>query len=187
MADKGEAHMSGGMGYYDGGLYEEGDGSYEDGQAPQQARKNPLRDHLNKVEAQNAELHKQVQELVAQQRRNAVADELQAKGYDRGVAQLYSGDPAKLDEWLTNVGPYLAKQSADTSAQGAGQQQGQAPASTVPAEGQAALQQMQQAGQFAAAPQGSEAEQIAQMRNSQDPAALMQYLQSQGNPYHWQG
>jgi hypothetical protein len=49
------------------------------------------------------------------------------------------------------------------------------------------MQQLQQAGNMAAPPQGSEAEQIAQMRNAQDPATLMQFLQSQGNPYHYNG
>lgn len=181
--------MTGGMGYYDGDLYDADGNPIDSGMTPQQAapQRNPLRDHLKKVEDQNEELRKQVQELVAQQRRTTVADALQAKGYSREAAGLYGGDPAKLDEWLTQYGSMLAQQPTDSSGSGAGQQQGGAPASTVPAEGQAALQQMQQMGQFAAAPQGSEAEQIAQMRNAQDPAALMQYLQSQGNPYHWQG
>lgn len=181
--------MSSGFGYYDGDLGLDGDQFSDDGQAPVQTpqQRNPLRDHLKKVEDQNAALQKQVAELVAQQRRNSVADALQAKGYDRGVAALYGGDPEKLDDWLTQVSPFLAKQPADTSAQGAGQVPGAPPASTVPADGQAALQQLQQAGNQAAAPQGSEAEQIAQMRNAQSPEELMRFLQGNGNPYHWQG
>ncbi len=181
--------MSGGMGYYDGDMFDQDNQFGDDGQAPVQVpqQRNPLRDHLKKVEDQNSALQKQVAELVAQQRRNSVADALQAKGYDRGVAALYAGDPEKLDEWLTQVSPFLAKQPADTSAQGAGQGQGGSPASTVPADGQAALQQIQQAGDRAAAPQGSESEQIAQMRNAQTPEELMRFLQGNGNPYHWQG
>ncbi len=181
--------MSGGMGYYDGGMFEEDEQFGSDGQAPVQnpQQRNPLRDHLKKVEDQNSALQKQVAELVAQQRRSAVADALQAKGYDRGVAALYGGDPEKLDDWLTQVSPFLAKQPADTSAQGAGQAPGAPPVSTVPADGQAAIQQLQGMGQNAAAPQGSEAEQIAQMRNAQSPEELMRFLQGNGNPYHWQG
>lgn len=177
--------MSDGMGYYTGDMYD----GQQFGQAPQQEppKGNPLRDHLKKVEDQNAELQKQVQQLVAQQQRNAVADELQAKGYDRGAAGLYSGDPAKLDEWLTTYGPMLAKQPAPTTGDGGAQQQGGAPASTVPAEGQAAMQQMQGMGSMAAPPQGTEAEQMAQINNASDANALMQYLQSQGNPYHFNG
>lgn len=182
--------MSGGMGYYDGGLFD-ADGNLVDPglgaqQEPVQQQRNPLRDHLKKVEDDNTELRKQVQELVAHQRRNAVADELQAKGYDRGAAALYSGDPAKLDEWLTTYGPMLATKPSDTSGQG-GTQQGGGAASTVPADGQAALQQLQSMGQGAAAPQGSDAEQIAQMRNAQSPEELMKFLNANGNPYHWQG
>lgn len=177
--------MSDGMGYYTGdNMYDE----QQFGQAPQQEpQRNPLRDHLKKVEDQNAELQKQVQQLVAQQRRNAVADGLQAKGYDRAAAGLYGGDPEKLDEWLTTYGPMLAKQPAPTTGDGSAQQQGGAPASTVPADGQAAMQQMQGMGSMAAPPQGTEAEQMAQINNAADPDALMQYLRSQGNPYHFNG
>jgi hypothetical protein len=49
------------------------------------------------------------------------------------------------------------------------------------------MQQMQQAGTSAAAPQGTEAEQMAQINSQSDPAALMQYLQSQGNQHYWNG
>lgn len=178
--------MSGGMGYYGGDIYD-GDPQYEEPvQAPQREQKNPLREHLKKVEDQNAELRDQVAKLVAHQRQNQVADDLQAKGYDRGVAALYGGEPDKLDEWLTSVGPLLAKQPSVTTGQGNGQQ-GQVPASTVPAEGQAAMQQFQQAGMGAAAPGGSEAEQVAQMNQAQSGEELMRFLQSQGNPYHWNG
>lgn len=186
--------MSGGMGYYAGDLYDEndpGNGDSFDPQlsAPQQGgqKSNPLRDHLKKVEEQNNKLQEQLGALLKENRQTKIAANLQAKGYDPAVAGLYGGEPEKLDEWLTNVGPLLAKQPVDSSTQGAPGQQGQPPASTVPAEGQAAMQQLQNVGNMAAPPQGSEAEQIAQMRTAQDPAALMQYLQSQGNPYHWNG
>lgn len=182
--------MSGGMGYYNGDIFDE-DGNPIDpnalGMQQEPRQGNPLRDHLKKVEEQNKTLQEQVAQLVAAQRRNAVADELQAKGYDRGVASLYDGDPAKLDEWLTQVSPFLAKTPTDTSATGAAQGMGGAGGSTVPAEGQAALQQLQQMGQGAAAPQGTEAEQIAQMRNAQSPEELMKLLNANGNPYYWQG
>jgi hypothetical protein len=179
--------MSGGMGYYDGDLYDENGNDLVAQQAAQQQKGNPLRDHLKKVEDQNTALQQQVAKLVAQQRQTQIADELQAKGYSRAHAALYAGEPEKLDEWLTNVGPLLAKDQTVATGTGQAGQQGQVPASTVPADGQAALQQMQQAGQNAAGPQGSEAEQIAQMRQAQTPEALMQYLQGQGNPYHFNG
>ena len=182
--------MSGGMGYYVGDL---GDDGFQDldnepqGQPAQQGSKNPLREHLKKVEARNLDLEKQVQQLFAYQRETQIADALQAKGYDRAVAKLYGGEPEKLDEWLTGVAPLLASQPAPTSGEGANQAQGQPPASTVPADGQAAMQQMQQAGQFSAPPAGSDAEQVAAMNAITDPAKLMEYLQSQGNPHYFNG
>lgn len=184
--------MSGGFGYYDGDIYD-GQDSSDDGtlnaqqQAPQQNKGNPLRDHLKKVEEQNATLQTQLSALLKKQRDTEVAEGLKARGYEPAAAALYGGEPEKLDEWLTTFGPMLNKTPSDTSGQGQGQQQGGAPASTVPADGQAALQQMQGMGQQAAAPAGSDAEQMAQIANSQDPTALMQYLQSQGNPHHWNG
>lgn len=183
--------MSGGMGYYEGDIYD-GDGSDDGsgyGQQPvqQQKQRNPLRDHLNKVEQQNTELQKQLAQLLQENQAQKITSQLQAKGYDPAVAKLYGGEPEKLDEWLTSVGPLLAKQPAPDGAQGAGQGQGQSPASTVPADGQAAMQQLQQIGNMAAPPQGTEAEQMAQINNANDPGALMQYLQSQGNPYHFNG
>ncbi len=188
--------MSGGFGYYSGDNYDaqqggDGDEYGADGQgqqqAPQQQKGNGLRDHLKKVEDQNAKLQDQLGQLLAENRQSKITVQLQAKGYDPAVAGLYGGEPDKLDEWLTNVGPLLAKQPGVTTPQGQPQQQGGAPASTVPAEGQAAMQQLQNMGGMAAPPQGSEAEQMAQINNAQDPAALMQYLQSQGNPHYWNG
>jgi len=179
--------MSGGFGYYDGDIY---DGQQaDDGQGQQQAppKGNPLRDHLKKVEDQNSELQKQLAQLLSENRQSKVTSQLVAKGYDPAVAGLYGGDPEKLDEWLTNVGPLLAKQPGVTTPPGQSQQQGGGPASTVPAEGQAAMQQLQQMGNMAAAPAGSEAEQMAQINNAQDPQALMNYLQTQGNQHYWNG
>lgn len=181
--------MSGGMGYYDGGLYDDGSdgqGYQEPVQPQQQQGKNPLRDHLNRVEQQNTELQKQLAALLKENQQAKITSQLQAKGYDPAVASLYGGEPEKLDEWLTSVGPLLAKQPSPTGDTGAGQQQ-TPPATTVPADGQAAMQQMQQIGNMAAPPAGTDAEQMAQINGAQDAASLMQYLNSQGNPYHFNG
>jgi len=179
--------MSGGMGYYDGDLYDENGNDLVAQQAAQQQKGNPLRDQLKRVEDQLKALQDQNAELAADRRRNQVADALQAKGYEREAAGLYAGDPNKLDDWLGTYGTMLAKAPTDTSGQGQAGQGTGAPASTVPADGQAALQQMQQAGMNAAGPQGTEAEQIAQMRQTQTPEALMEFLKGQGNPYNFSG
>lgn len=178
--------MSGGMGYYDGDLYDE-NGDPVAQQAAQQQKGNPLRDQLKRVEDQLKALQEQNAELAADRRRNQVADALQAKGYEREAAGLYAGDPNKLDDWLGTYGTMLAKAPTDTSGQGQAGQGTGVPASTVPADGQAALQQLQGMGQNAAAPAGTEAEQIAQMRSIQSPEALQEYLRSQGNPYNFSG
>lgn len=184
--------MSGGFGYYDGDIYDAQQGADpygDDGQGQQQAPRkgNPLRDHLKKVEDQLEELRKQNAALLGESRNSKITAQLQAKGYDPAVASLYGGEPDKLDEWLTNVGPLLAKQPVDPSTQGAPGQQGGTPASTVPADGQAAMQQLQQMGNMAAPPQGSEAEQIAAMNQLGSAEELTRYLQSQGNPHFWNG
>lgn len=182
--------MTDGFGYYDGDLYDssQGDDGRGQQQAPQQKQGNPLRDHLKKVEDQNTELQKQLAQLLAENRQSKVTSQLMAKGYDPAVAALYGGEPDKLDEWLTNVGPLLAKQPGAQSPTGQPQGQGsQTPQSTVPAEGQAALQQLQAMGNMSAAPAGSEAEQIAQMNNLNSAEELTRYLQAQGNPHFWNG
>ena len=186
--------MSGGFGYYDGDIYDAQQGADagfgSDGSGQQQAppKGNPLRDQLKKVEDQNAELQKQLAQLLTENRQSKITAQLQAKGYDPAVAGLYGGEPDKLDEWLTSVGPLLAKQPGVTTPPGQPQQQGApAPASTVPAEGQAAMQQLQQMGSMAAMPQGSEAEQMAQINAVSSAEELTRYLQSQGNPHYWNG
>lgn len=186
--------MTGGFGYYSGDNFDAGDGADpygDDGQGQQQVQPpkgNPLRDHLKKVEDQNAALQAQLATLLKENRDSKVTAQLQAKGYDPAVAALYGGEPDKLDEWLTNVGPLLAKQPGAPTPPGQPQGQGaQPPNSTVPAEGQAAMQQFQNMGQMAAAPAGSEAEQIAQMNQLNSAEELTRYLQSQGNPHFWNG
>lgn len=182
--------MSGGFGYYDGDIYDDQQ-VVDDGTGPGQQRApkgNPLRDHLKKVEDQLEALRKQNEALLGENRKTKITAELTAKGYDPAVASLYGGEPDKLDEWLTTVGPLLAKQPAGAPGTGQPQQQGQtAPASTVPADGQAAFQQLQQMGNMAAPSGGTEAEQIAQMRMTQSAEELTKYLQSQGNPHFWNG
>lgn len=186
--------MSGGFGYYEGDIYDAQQGaagfdSDGNGSQPvsQQQQRNPLRDHLKKVEDQNGELQKQLASLLAENRQAKITSELQTKGYDPAVASLYGGEPEKLDEWLTKVGPLLAKQPGAPAPEGQSQQQGGTPASTVPAEGQAALQQLQQMGIQGAAPVGTEQEQISAMRNMNSAEELTRYLQSQGNPHFWNG
>lgn len=176
-----------GFGYYTGDLGDNQDGEDLNQQTPQQpGQKSGLRQYLDKLEERTKEQDKLIQQLLGESRRNKVADALEAKGYDRGVAALYQGDPDKVDEWLTTAGNFLAKKDGVQTPPA-----NQAPPadSTIPPEGQAQMQQFQQAGQNAAPPAGSDAEQAAFMATIDDPQKLTDYLASQGNEFarYWNG
>lgn len=186
-----------GFGYYTGDL---GDGT-QDGaddlqqqqaqtqSQPQQQQGNGLRQYLKTLEENNKAMKDQLNTLVAESRRNKVADVLEAKGYDRGAAALYQGDPDKVDDWLTQTGGLLAKRPEAQQGQGAAGQAQQQAAGTVPLEGQAQLQAFQQAGQNAAGPQGTDAEQAAELAKFDTIEKMNDYMSSLGNPYtpHWNG
>lgn len=173
-----------GFGYYDGDLNDGqgGDGTNQlQNQGQQQpAEKSALRQYLNKLEEKTKEQDKLIQGLLAAQQRNQVADALEAKGYDRAAAALYTGAPDKVDEWLTTAGSLLAKRPEGDASQQGGAGAG---TSTVPLDGQAQLQAMAQAGQNAAPPLGSDAEQSAVMAKFTTSEQLTEYLASQGNDH----
>ena len=172
-----------GFGYYGGDLGEDPDGG--DGtnqpQRVEQPEKNGLRQYLKSLEEKTKEQDKLIQGLIAAQQRNQVADVLEAKGYDRAASALYTGPPDKVDEWLTTAGALLAKRPDAPQGDGAGA--GGTPTTTVPLDGQAQLQAMAQAGQGAAPPLGSDAEQAAVMAKFTDAQALTDYLSAQGNQH----
>lgn len=175
-----------GFGYYTGDNDGQDDLALQQQQAAQQqgqapAGRNPLRDHLKSLEEKAKAQDALIQQLLAESHRAKVADALEAKGYDRGAAALYQGAPDKVDDWLNTAGTFLAKKPETQQGTGAGQQG--TPASTVDAAGQAQLQTMQQAGQNAAGPQGSDAEQAAAIAALGDGAALTAYLAANGNQY----
>lgn len=174
-----------GFGYYTGDL---GDGTQDDATLQQQTqddqKPNGFRQYLKSLEDKTKKQQELLEGLMAESRRNRVADVLEAKGYDRGVAALYTGDPDKVDDWLTSAGSFLVKKPGAPDDQGAGQGQGQqGNGSTVPLDGQAQLQAFQQAGQNAAPPQGSDAEQAAAIASLDSPEKLTAYLASQGNEF----
>lgn len=179
-----------GFGYYTGDLGDNQDDADLNQQTPQQpGQKSGIRQYLDKLEERTKEQDKLIQQLLGESRRNRVADALEAKGYDRGVAALYTGDPEKVDEWLTTAGSFLAKKDGVQTPPANQEQQTPPGNSTIPPEGQAQMQQFQQAGQNAAAPAGSDAEQAAFMATMDDPKKLTEYLASQGNEFarYWTG
>jgi hypothetical protein len=155
----------------------------------QQLQQGPkwFREGLAKLSSQNRELQEKVTRLEAEKKTQAVADALKAKGYAPAAAGLYQGDPAQLDEWLTANNAALAKLPGDGQEQQGEQQTQQGPPSTtVPADGQAEMQRMQEQGtQGVAPPQGTDNEVAAALKAAgsyEDFAALMQ---SNGSPYDW--
>lgn len=123
-----------------------------------------------------------IKQLEQVARQATVGQLFEAKGYDRGAAALYNGDPDKLDEWLGTNGAYIAKVGGQQAAP-QGQQQG-IPATTVPPSAQADLMKMQQAGATGSTfNQGSDDELAAALAATQTPEQFVQVAQANGWQY----
>jgi hypothetical protein len=135
-----------------------------------------FRDGLAELSGQVKELRAENAALKATQVKNQVADTLKAKGYAPNAAELFTGAPDKLDDWLGTYGAALAKLPGDGQEQGEQAPPGP-PASVVPADGQAQMQRMAEAGtQGVAPPQGSDKElaaAIAACQTEEEFEALM--------------
>jgi len=144
-----------------------------------------FREGLDKLSGQVAELRAENAALRAEKTRSEIEDTLKARGYDPAAAGLYTGEPAKLDDWLTAHGGALAKVAPEGQAQGEATPQGP-PASTVPADGQADMQRMMEQGASGvAAPQGSDKEIAAALDAAQTPAEFAQIMRANGSQFNW--
>ncbi|MDP9611544.1 hypothetical protein [Streptomyces demainii] len=147
-----------------------------------------FREGLSKLSSQVHELKAENDRLKAEQRRSAVADQLKAKGYAPAAAGLFTGEPEKLDEWLTANGAALAKLPTAPGEQegGEGEQSAGPPSSTVPADGQEQMQRMQEQGtQGVAPPQGSDKELAAAIAAAKTPEEFAELMRAHGSPYDW--
>lgn len=146
-----------------------------------------FREGLSKLSGQVQELKAENDRLKAAQQRSELEKTFTAKGYAPQAAGLFSGDPAKLDEWLSTNGAALAKLPAVPGEEGPGEQAPSGPpASTVPADGQDQLQRMQEAGTSGtAAPQGTDAEIAAAIKAASSPEDFAKLMQSYGSPFDW--
>jgi hypothetical protein len=145
-----------------------------------------FREGLAKLSGQVNELKAENDRLKAAQTRSDVEKALTAKGYAPQAAGLFSGEPAKLDEWLTANGGALAKLPSAEGEQPGEENPAGPPASTVPADGQEQMQRMQEAGaQGVAPPQGSDKELSAALQAAQSPEDFAKLMQSHGNSYDW--
>jgi hypothetical protein len=146
-----------------------------------------FREYMDKVSGQLGELKAENDRLKTEKKQQAVADTLKAKGYSPAAASLFQGDPDQLDTWLSTNGAALAKlPSAEGDGQGEQQTQQGPPTSTVPAEGQAEMQRMQEQGTSgAAAPQGTDNELAAALNAALSYEDFAKLMQANGSPYDW--
>lgn len=169
--------------------YDDTDDQSDLGETNSQQPQGPkwFREGLAELSGQVKELRAENAALKAAQTRSELEDALKAKGYAPQAAGLFTGTPDKLDEWLTANGGALAKLPGDGHEQ-PGEQQAQQgpPASTVPADGQADMQRMQEQGtQGVATPQGTDAEIAAALKAASTPEDFARLMQSHGNPFDW--
>ncbi|MDT0442319.1 hypothetical protein [Streptomyces johnsoniae] len=172
--------MSDGYGYSD---YAEGQ---EQGQGSQEPKW--FRDRMDKLSGEVSELKAENDRLKAEQRKSMVADSLRAKGFSPAGAQLYTGEPDKLDDWLSTHGAALAK--LPTAPEGGQEQQAQEqpagpPQTTVQPQDQQAMQQFSEAGAGAAPPAGSDAEMAAKIASLKTPEEYAEFMRTQGNAHDW--
>lgn len=141
-----------------------------------------FRERMDKVSEQLAELKAENDRLKDQQARQAVKDTLTAQGYAPQVADLYSGKPEGLNDWLGTYGAALAK--GGNAAEGEQQQAPTGPpATTVSPEDQAAMAQMSAAGQGAAPAAAGDDQLLARINAAQTQEELDTIFREAGSPY----
>ena len=145
-----------------------------------------FRQYMDKVSGQLGELKAENDRLKVAQQRSQLEDTLKAKGYNPQAAGLFTGEPAKLDEWLSANGAALAKLPAQGEQQGEQQTQQGPPSSTVPADGQEQMQRMQEQGtQGMAPPQGSDKELAAAIAACETEEDFSKLMRSHGSQFDW--
>lgn len=140
------------------------------------------RDYMDKVSGQLKTLQERNDALEAVQRQTQVAEALKAKGYAPQAAGLFTGDPNKLDDWLSANGAALAKTGTEGAEQGQEGVQG-TPQTVISPESQAALQQMAAAGQGGATSPSGDDQVAARLKAAQTEDEYNAILREQGNRY----
>lgn len=102
-----------------------------DAQAPGDGSPKALRDAYEKQKAQNAALEKQVQELMAKDRKREIEDALSEKGINAKVAKFIPVD-MPLEDWLQENGELFGVSAASTDGETKVATQEAAPAPAVP-------------------------------------------------------
>lgn len=172
---------------YSGGQPTDGQHSgMGEGQEPQAPKW--FREYMTQAKQANDSLRAQVESLTAEKRATEIGNAFEAKGYARGAAALYQGEPDKVDEWLSAHGDALARvgqQSQDQRPPGE-MPPAQPGASVVPSSVQADLQKMQQMGQQngIATPQANSDDDLAAaLRATTNPDEFFQVAKAHGWQY----
>lgn len=140
-----------------------------------------FRDRMDKVSDQMKALQKRNEDLEAAQRQTQVKEALTAQGYAPTAAQLFTGKPEELTDWLGTYGAALAKADASGAEQGQGAQG--TPQTVVSPESQAAMQQMAAAGQDGAAALAGDEQLAARLLAAKDETELNAILKGEGSKY----
>lgn len=140
-----------------------------------------FRDRMDKVSDQMKALQKRNEDLEAAQRQTQVKEALAAQGYAPTAAQLFTGKPEELTDWLGTYGAALAKTDGSAVEQGQGAQG--TPATVVSPESQAAMQQMAAAGQDGAAALAGDEQLAARLLAAKDDTELNAILKGEGSKY----
>lgn len=160
-----------------------GFGEDEEQGEPQQSEQGPkwFRTQMAEVSDTLKELRAENDRLKEGQRQTQVADALKAKGYAPTAAELFTGTPDKLDDWLGTYGAALAKSDGATVEQGQGVQG--TPQSAVPAESQAAMAAFSAAGTDGVPALGGDDQLAARINATDDEAEFKAIMRGAGNRY----
>lgn len=138
-----------------------------------------FRDRMDKVSEQMKVLQQRNEALEAAQRQTQVAEALTAQGYAPTAAQLFTGKPEELTDWLGTYGAALAKADASGAEQGQGAQG--TPQTVVSPESQAAMQQMASAGVDGAAAVSGDDQILARMNAATSEEEFNAIMRENGN------
>lgn len=139
-----------------------------------------FRTHMDKVSQQLSELKAENDRLKDAQAKQTVKDTLTAQGYAPQVADLYTGKPEGLNDWLSANGALFVKSGEAAIEQGQVPQG--PPATTVSPESQAAQAAFSAAGSGTAASGLSGDEQMAaRLAAAQTPEEWDAIMREAGN------
>lgn len=141
-----------------------------------------FREQMAKVSGDIKALREENARLQAEAGRQAVRNALTQQGYAPQVADLYTGKPEGLNDWLGTFGAVLTKTDGEAAGQGQQAAQGAAQSSVSP-EDQAAMAKMAAAGQGGAAVLGGEDQLVARMAQTNNPEELAAILRGEGSKY----